>query len=113
MYAIRAWLRFRLGPHRIPRSARPMGENAITETARVRTTAFPASHVLGRKLDSIPFSPFHLGVILVPGFVAIVDGYDGSHAAWLDATPSRRISPGVMSSGCFASTSSVPVIASG
>ena len=54
-----------------------MGENAKTETSRVRTTAFPASHV-PRKLDSIPFSPFHLGVILVLGFVALVDGYDGS-----------------------------------
>ncbi|MGA8382543.1 MAG: MFS transporter, partial [Stellaceae bacterium] len=40
--------------------------------------AIPASHVLGGKLDSIPFSPFHLGVILVLGFVALVDGYDGS-----------------------------------
>ena len=44
-----------------------------------RRTAFPtASHVLGSKLDSIPFSPFHLGVIFVLGFVALVDGYDGS-----------------------------------
>jgi putative MFS transporter len=41
-------------------------------------TAISASHVLGRKLDSIPFSPFHLGVILVLGLVALVDGYDGS-----------------------------------
>ncbi len=42
------------------------------------TTAIPASHVLGGKLDSIPFSPFHLSIILVLGFVALVDGYDGS-----------------------------------
>jgi putative MFS transporter len=41
-------------------------------------TAFPASHVLGHKLDSIPFSKYHLGVILVLGLVALVDGYDGS-----------------------------------
>jgi putative MFS transporter len=34
--------------------------------------------VLGGKLDSIPFSPFHLGVIVVLGLVALVDGYDGS-----------------------------------
>jgi hypothetical protein len=33
--------------------------------------------VLGGKLDCIPFSPFHLWVILVLGFVALVDGYDG------------------------------------
>ena len=49
------------------------------EVPRVPRTAFPAaSHVLGSKLDSIPFSPFHLGVIFVLGFVALVDGYDGS-----------------------------------
>ncbi len=50
----------------------------MTATPSIGTTAIPASHVLGRKLDSIPFSPFHLGVILVLGFVALVDGYDGS-----------------------------------
>ena len=51
----------------------------MSEVPRVSRTAFPAaSHVLGGKLDSIPFSPFHLGVIFVLGFVALVDGYDGS-----------------------------------
>jgi putative MFS transporter len=44
----------------------------------VGTTAISASHVLGAKLDRIPFSSFHLSVILVLGFVALVDGYDGS-----------------------------------
>jgi len=42
-----------------------MGENARTKTSRVRTMAFPANHVLGRKLDGILFSPFHLEVIPV------------------------------------------------
>ena len=51
----------------------------MSEVPRVSRTAFPAaSHVLGSKLDSIPFSPFHLGVIFVLGFVALVNGYDGS-----------------------------------
>ncbi len=51
----------------------------MSEVPRVSRTAFPAaSHVLGSKLDSIPFSPFHLGMIFVLGFVALVDGYDGS-----------------------------------
>jgi putative MFS transporter len=50
----------------------------MTATPGIGKTAIPASHVLGGKLDSIPFSPFHLGVILVLGFVALVDGYDGS-----------------------------------
>lgn len=47
-------------------------------TPSVARTAVSASHVLGGKLDSIPFSPFHLWVILVLGLVALVDGYDGS-----------------------------------
>jgi MFS family permease len=50
----------------------------MTATSGIGMKAIPASHVLGRKLDSIPFSPFHLTVIFVLGFVALVDGYDGS-----------------------------------
>ena len=51
----------------------------MSEVPRVSKTAFPAaSHVLGSKLDSIPFSPFHLRMIFVLGLVALVDGYDGS-----------------------------------
>jgi hypothetical protein len=50
----------------------------MTATSGIGTTAIPASHVLGGKLDSIPFRSFHLSVILVLGFVALVDGYDGS-----------------------------------
>jgi len=38
--------------------------------------AVPASHVLGRKLDSIPFSLYHLMIILVLGTVGFVEGYD-------------------------------------
>ena len=36
----------------------------------------PASHILGRKLDSIPFSAHHMMVILVLGTVGFVEGYD-------------------------------------
>ena len=36
----------------------------------------PASHILGRKLDSIPFSAHHMVVILVLGAVGFVEGYD-------------------------------------
>jgi MFS transporter, putative metabolite:H+ symporter len=46
-------------------------------------TAYPvemetaaASHVLGRKLDSIPFSAYHVVIILVLGFVGFIEGYD-------------------------------------
>jgi MFS transporter, putative metabolite:H+ symporter len=35
-----------------------------------------ASAILGRKLDSIPFSAYHVTVILVLGLVGFVDGYD-------------------------------------
>ena len=38
--------------------------------------AMPASHVLGRKLDSIPFSAYHVVLIVVLGFVGFVEGYD-------------------------------------
>ncbi|HUB44020.1 MAG TPA: MFS transporter [Acetobacteraceae bacterium] len=36
----------------------------------------PAGHVLGQKLDSIPFSSYHLVIILVLGAVGFVEGYD-------------------------------------
>jgi hypothetical protein len=48
----------------------------MTATPRDDPPGVPASHVLGRKLDSIPFSGYHLLVILVLGLVALVDGYD-------------------------------------
>jgi len=35
-----------------------------------------ASFALGRKLDNIPFSPYHLAIIAVLGFVGFVEGYD-------------------------------------
>ena len=35
-----------------------------------------AGHVLGRKLDSIPFSAYHLLLIVVLGTVGFVEGYD-------------------------------------
>ena len=34
------------------------------------------SHILGRKLDSIPFSAYHVVIILVLGFVGFIEGYD-------------------------------------
>ena len=44
-----------------------------TSSAR---SAMPASHVLGQKLDSIPFSAYHMMIILVLGAVGFVEGYD-------------------------------------
>jgi hypothetical protein len=38
--------------------------------------SIPASHVLGRKLDTVPFSVYHVVIILVLGFVGFIEGYD-------------------------------------
>ena len=40
------------------------------------SAATPASRLLGNKLDSIPFSPYHIAIIAVLGFVGFVEGYD-------------------------------------
>jgi MFS transporter, putative metabolite:H+ symporter len=40
------------------------------------STKSPAIRILGQKLDSIPFSPYHLLIIAVLGFVGFVEGYD-------------------------------------
>jgi len=39
-------------------------------------TALTASYVLGRKLDSIPFSAYHILVIAVLALVGFIEGYD-------------------------------------
>jgi len=48
----------------------------MTTTGLNGGSALPASHVLGRKLDSIPFSAYHVMLILVLGTVGFVEGYD-------------------------------------
>jgi MFS family permease len=40
------------------------------------TGAPSAGHILGKKLDSIPFSAYHIVLIVVLGFVGFVEGYD-------------------------------------
>ena len=44
------------------------------DAIKARTT--PASFVLGHKLDSVPFSAYHVVIILVLGFVGFIEGYD-------------------------------------
>ena len=47
--------------------------------AEVRTfggPTTPASFVLGRKLDSIPFSGYHVLIIAVLALVGFIEGYD-------------------------------------
>jgi putative MFS transporter len=53
-----------------------IGENAMTETSAIPAAGNSASVVLGRKLDSIPFSAYHVALILVLGAVGFVEGYD-------------------------------------
>jgi MFS family permease len=38
--------------------------------------ALPASHILGRRLDSIPFCSYHVLIIMVLGAVGFIEGYD-------------------------------------
>jgi MFS transporter, putative metabolite:H+ symporter len=42
----------------------------------VGASGIPASHLLGRKLDSIPFAGYHIVLIVVLGFVGFIEGYD-------------------------------------
>jgi MFS family permease len=48
----------------------------MSTTGAAGRSPIPASHVLGRKLDSIPFSAYHMQVILVLGAVGFIEGYD-------------------------------------
>ena len=48
----------------------------MVETRLIARSPTTAGHVLGRKLDSIPFSSYHLMVIGVLGLVGFIDGYD-------------------------------------
>ena len=48
----------------------------MSTTGFAGRSGIPASHILGRKLDSIPFSAYHVMVILVLGAVGFVEGYD-------------------------------------
>jgi len=48
----------------------------MMEDAPLVGSSAPASLLLGRKLDSIPFSIYHVQIILVLGVVGFVEGYD-------------------------------------
>src|SRR5215831_4065913 len=57
-------------------SSRRVRKNAMTANPGIAMSASPASHVLGRKLDTIPFSPYHVVLVVVLGFVGFIEGYD-------------------------------------
>jgi putative MFS transporter len=48
----------------------------MTVNPATRTLAIGSSHVLGMKLDSIPFAGYHVVLIVVLGFVGFIEGYD-------------------------------------
>jgi MFS family permease len=48
----------------------------VAETRSLSWPSTGAGFVLGRKLDTIPFSAYHLAIIAVLGFVGFVEGYD-------------------------------------
>src|SRR5579859_4926750 len=48
----------------------------MAATPSSRLPGGSASDALGRKLDSIPFSSFHVAVILTLGLVGFIEGYD-------------------------------------
>ncbi|MGH7047707.1 MAG: hypothetical protein ACREE2_15100 [Stellaceae bacterium] len=48
----------------------------MAEIRSIARSTSAASYLLGRKLDSVPFSPYHLMIIAVLGLVGFVDGYD-------------------------------------
>ncbi len=48
----------------------------MAELRPINRSTSSASLTLGRKLDSIPFGPYHLMIIAVLGLVGFIDGYD-------------------------------------
>src|SRR5271169_1815510 len=48
----------------------------MAEIRPIDRPATPASFVLGRKLDSIPFSGYHILIIAVLALVGFIEGYD-------------------------------------
>ena len=48
----------------------------MTAAPTTAWSSLSASHLLGRKLDSIPFSTYHVVLIVVLGFVGFIEGYD-------------------------------------
>jgi MFS transporter, putative metabolite:H+ symporter len=48
----------------------------VAEVRPLARPAVTASHVLGQKLDSIPFSGYHILIIAVLGLVGFIEGYD-------------------------------------
>ena len=48
----------------------------MTAQSAMEMTGSSASRVLGRKMDSIPFSPYHVLIIFILALVGFIEGYD-------------------------------------
>jgi MFS family permease len=48
----------------------------MSATSLAEMSSSAAGRVLGSKLDNIPFSPYHIAIIAVLGFVGFIEGYD-------------------------------------
>jgi MFS transporter, putative metabolite:H+ symporter len=48
----------------------------MTAQSRIEMSGLSASRVLGRKMDSIPFSPYQVLIILILALVGFIEGYD-------------------------------------
>src|SRR3974377_1065803 len=60
----------------MPFSGLAIWENAMTQTSALTASGHSPGLLLGSKLDGIPFSTYHLQIILVLGAVGFVEGYD-------------------------------------
>jgi putative MFS transporter len=60
----------------VPFSGLAIWEITVTEASPIASSGNAASLLLGRTIDSIPFSAYHLQLILVLGAVGFVEGYD-------------------------------------
>ncbi len=48
----------------------------MTAQSAMEISGSSASRVLGRKMDSIPFSPYHVLIIFILALVGFIEGYD-------------------------------------
>src|SRR3974377_1174507 len=60
----------------MPFSGLAIWENAMTQTSALTASGHSPALLLASKLDGIPFSTYHLQLILVLGAVGFVEGYD-------------------------------------
>jgi hypothetical protein len=63
----------------------------MTATPAIGISVVAANQILGRKLEGISFSAYHVLLIAVLGFVGFADGYDLAVTCWLLVLASRLL----------------------